>query len=448
MEYTDRNIKLIINRVSQEKYSEISVDKLSTDLSDQIFLTTGSSADNHISAYVGDKQLVGQSIDIVSAIGTSETKVPSQNLVTKLSSEISSIQYGTPGDVLYIDDTGSGILKQQINNYQVLVCETSAEVEECKSEKFSFQTVFDSWTRFGIFNDTYAYQKGIHGAQQGTPGYSGGDRSGLSVWRYDASEDSISQISNTTDFTGYVSTKKYGDYLFTVRCYSAYTDDDLNGIIAAYAYDSDGKSHTISFIRSPNKVQVLSAYHWTCMLDAKNIFDLTSSDYGQRVLKNSDLNSTTEPLSGWSYYQNGVLVSVRREGNKFYGRTSEFSDTDPLHPEDLEYDLSIDLDDIQAKTPELSAINLFINKPTQIGYCTYSQPSSYYENIEFADANKLILDLPNDKVLEYDKTNANWRVISGTTCIEKMGIGRLSYNNVTEKLFYNDGNNIFRIRAT
>ena len=184
------------------------------------------------------------------------------------------------------------------------------------------------------------------------------------------------------------------------------------------------------------------------MLDAKNIFDLTSSDYGQRVLKNSDLNSTTEPLSGWSYYQNGVLVSVRREGNKFYGRTSEFSDTDPLHPEDLEYDLSIDLDDIQAKTPELSAINLFINKPTQIGYCTYSQPSSYYENIEFADANKLILDLPNDKVLEYDKTNANWRVISGTTCIEKMGIGRLSYNNVTEKLFYNDGNNIFRIRAT
>ena len=55
----------------------------------------------------------------------------------------------------------------------------------------------------------------------------------------------IYQPTNTTDYTGYVSNKKYNDYHFRIRCFVpndgvSDADDDFNGVVAAFATDDKG----------------------------------------------------------------------------------------------------------------------------------------------------------------------------------------------------------------
>jgi len=100
-------------------------------------------------------------------------------------------------------------------------------------------------------------------------------RSGVSSWYYSSAISTICQPTNTTDFTGYVSNKKYDNYEFIIRAYSAVTDDDYNGIVAAFATDANGRQHTFSFLRTPNSQngEESKMHHWFCVIDANAPFN-------------------------------------------------------------------------------------------------------------------------------------------------------------------------------
>jgi hypothetical protein len=75
------------------------------------------------------------------------------------------------------------------------------------------------------------------------------------------------------------------------------------------------------------------------------------------------------------------------------------------------------------------------------GYSTISQANSMYENISITDDN-LIYDLVNTEVWSYDSSQATWVTVSDVDPISAMGAGRLNFNNITNKLFYNNGREI------
>lgn len=62
-------------------------------------------------------------------------------------------------------------------------------------------------------------------------------------------------------------------YEVLLRCYSTNQDDDLNGFIAAFGEDAQGRPHTLSFIRTPNNTNVstpcpfINQNHWICAVD-------------------------------------------------------------------------------------------------------------------------------------------------------------------------------------
>lgn len=138
--------------------------------------------------------------------------------------------------------------------------------------------MFDTWTKFGHYQ----------GKQYGKDSdYTGGSDPGYNHWSYNDSNKTILESTNSTDFTGFVSVKKHRDYSFTVRCYSTDGDDDFNGVVAAFATDSSGKQHTLSFIRTPNntntEVPDCLTHHWYCALDidgSPSPFRPKSTSYG------------------------------------------------------------------------------------------------------------------------------------------------------------------------
>lgn len=174
----------------------------------------------------------------------------------------SKIPIGLSGEVFYLSPNGD-VVNQTIMNLDVFVCESDADIVASKNYVVSLRDVFTTWNKGGTFNGTwYGY----------TPNYVGGNssigyRSGLSAWVYNSSNSSIEQPVNTTDYSFYTSILKYNKYDVKVRCYSTDSDNDYNGLVAAFAEDSSGKPHTLSFLRKLSNKDYEDSV-WTCRIDA------------------------------------------------------------------------------------------------------------------------------------------------------------------------------------
>ena len=323
---------------------------------------------------------------------------------------------GAEGEVLY--HNGSSVLSQTLLNEGMIV--TSAdEMSECKTELPSFKEVFESWK-------AYSHLNGANNVSSDE----------LSAWVYDETLDTIRMPLNSTTITGYVSPKTYSKYDITVRLYSDDSDDDQMGIVGAFAVDTEGKEHTLTFICSPYNNS--GAVKWCCKVD-HSVYELTNTTYNEIMLadKTSTVTGSNTSNVGWDKYPNGITVNIKREGNVFTATCSQFNST-TLDPNTT---MVVDLDVLSNTYPVL---NVFKGSAAW-GYMSMSQPNSCYENIAISNDDGYIFDVENDQVLEYDNTTQKWVAKDGAGIAGTIGAGRFSFNRKTGKLFYCTGKEIIHI---
>ena len=347
----------------------------------------------------------------------------SQNVVTShgisqaLSSKQDSIS-GNSGEVLF--HNGSSVFSQSILNEGMIVL-NDTDLNKCKNNAPSFQEVFNTWNKFSHLN-------GVDNAKP----------TEMTAWTYSADNDTIIQPLNTESYCGFISPKSYSSYDITVRLYSDSSDDDVIGLVAAYGVDSDGKEHTLSFLRTPWNNS--GTYKWVCKLDHCT-YDIGATTYNQKILvdKTSTITIPSGSSSAWgsTTIGTGTVVNMTRNNNIITGTCSQFNSSTL----DNNTKITINLDELSSTYPILS----IFKGSASWGYSTFSQPNSMYENISVTDPDGYIFDVKNNQVLQYNNTSKSWTAISGITPIESIGAGRFSYNKVTGKLYYCTGTNIFQV---
>ena len=325
---------------------------------------------------------------------------------------------GNNGEVLY--HNGQSVLSQSILNEGMIVLNTS-DLDKCKNNAPSFQEVFNSWKKFSHLN-------GVDNAKP----------TEMSAWTYSEEDNTVVQPLNTESYCGFVSPKSYSNYDITVRLYSTGSDDDVIGMVAAFATDSDGKEHTLSFLRTPwNNTGI---YKWVCKVDHCT-YDIGITTYNQYILvdKTNAITVPSDSSAGWNTTTigSGTIVNMTRNGNIITGTCSQFNSSTL----DSNTTITIDLDALSATYPILD----IFKGASSWGYSTFSQPNSMYENISVTDPDGYIFDISNNQVLQYNSSSKTWEAISSVTPIDTIGAGRMSYNKVTGKLFYCTGNEVFQI---
>ena len=347
----------------------------------------------------------------------------SQNVVTSdgISKSISVKQdsiSGNSGEVLF--HNGTNVFSQTILNEGMVVL-NNTDLNTCKNNSPSFQEVFNTWKKFSHLN-------GVDNAKP----------TEMTAWTYSADNDTIVQPLNTESYCGFISPKSYSSYDITVRLYSTSNDDDVIGLVAAFGVDSDGKEHTLSFLRTPWNNS--GTYKWVCKLDHCT-YDIGATTYNQKILvdKTDTITIPSGSSSAWntSTIGTGTVVNMTRNNNIITGTCSQFNNSNL----DNNTKITIDLDALSLTYPTL---NLFKGSASW-GYSTFSQPNSMYENISVTDPDGYIFDIPNNQVLQYNNTSKTWTAISGVTPIESIGAGRFSYNKVTGKLYFCTGTTIFQV---
>ena len=347
----------------------------------------------------------------------------SQNVVTSngISQAISSKQdsiSGNSGEVLF--HNGTSVFSQSILNEGMIVL-NDTDLNKCKNNAPSFQEVFNTWNKFSHLN-------GVDNAKP----------TEMTAWTYSADNDTIVQPLNTESYCGFISPKSYSSYDITVRLYSDSSDDDVIGLVAAYGVDSDGKEHTLSFLRTPWNNS--GTYKWVCKLDHCT-YDIGDTAYNQKILvdKTSTITIPSDSSSAWgsTTIGTGTVVNMTRNNNIITGTCSQFNSSTL----DNNTKITINLDELSSTYPILS----IFKGSASWGYSTFSQPNSMYENISVTDPDGYIFDVKNNQVLQYNTTSKSWTAISGITPIESVGAGRFSYNKVTGKLYYCTGTTIFQV---
>lgn len=343
---------------------------------------------------------------------------------------------GSEGEVAYLSE--SGIVSQTIMSDGYVV-DTQADLDTCKNSSPSFDTVFRTWRRF-------SHKGSVDDFEKDKERYPNSD---YNKWTYIPSLDTVSQPNNSAAYTGFISPKSYSNYDITVRVYSDNGDDDFIGMVAAYAKDSNGKEHTLSFLRTTNGTGInFTDCGWVCMLDfrAQSSKSQIGVD-GLQILANKNSvfltrNTNWAAVNASGASNGGTTINITRTGNVFTAKCSEFGTTELLNNSLITIDLNND-----TLTTRFPILNLFKGS-SPWGYSTYSQANSRYQNISITDPNNMIFDLVHDKVLLYNTSSKSWEEKPGYTPIKSVGVGRFSYNTITDKLFYNDGISINRVSTT
>jgi hypothetical protein len=342
---------------------------------------------------------------------------------TKLATKQNSIS-GQEGEIVY--HNGTDVFTQTLMSGGYVV-NTNEDLAKCKLTNPSFRDVFTSWKMFSH-----------------TVSGDNANADDMAGWSYVESANTINQSRNSASYTGYVSPISYSNYEVTVRVYSSDGDDDFNGIVAAYAKDSNGKEHTLSFLRTPNGTGInWTNTGWVCLLDFRA--QAKASLSGTTAIIQEIVNTDTNPESNWrNFYTSdsvgGTVITVKRIGNRFIAKCSAFGSTTLLDSTEI----VVDLDDTSLTT-QYPTLNLFKGSAPW-GYSTYSQANSRYANISITDDSRRIFDALNNEVWSYG--TSGWEIETGKEPITEMGIGRLNFNTVTKKLFYNNGREIQELSAS
>lgn len=185
------------------------------------------------------------------------------------------------------------------------------------------------------------------------------------AWDYDRDKATFITSVNSNYFNGFINNDTLvAAYTHEVTVKSDDADNDLNGVVVGYAYDSENKPHTLSFIVTRGGItggEVALVY-----------------DYGRssvailKTFSGADVFPSFNSNDGWSKFPNGIRLRVEKNLNMITCQTSMWNDPDTWNPATL---FTFDLDS-QENT-------MIFSKGVNYGYCNHSQKNSYYQDIAF-----------------------------------------------------------------
>lgn len=185
-------------------------------------------------------------------------------------------------------------------------------------------------------------------------------------WYWDENLNSFVQPANPDNFTGFVTKRKYDNYIHEVTLKSGSSDDDLNGVIIGYVKDPEGRSHTLS--TCVDCAGSWLSFRWGICY---NYYHAGA----QFVLRNVNMPSGIP--GNWASCPNGIRIKITKNKNIITCVCTNWGqgnlDGDDIYNENTL--LRIDLNNY-------SWGHLFSGR-VQYGYCSQSQPYSYFYNPKF-----------------------------------------------------------------
>lgn len=292
--------------------------------------------------------------------------------------------------------------------------ENVEELEEAKKTTVNFEDVFNKWNRFS------------HNTTENQPA----NADETKAWRYDAATKKVICTINSATHIGFISREKYDTYVHECTLKSSSSDNDMIGVVIAFAKDSNGREHTLTLVRNASiegHVQVpgASSFQWGI------VYNFGRSDAKLIASKpiNGDVNTP------WSSIPNGIRVRIERKNNSIKAYTSKMNESSLLDSSILEADLST------------SQLKIFSGEKSY-GYSCLSQDASTFEDIKFVGGNlDGIYDMTNGD--KWVNVNDTWIKDYVGATREDIGFGKFLYNELTGKLFFiKDEENIIRINLS
>ncbi len=333
-----------------------------------------------------------------------KTLVQDNTVNQRIEREVSkSFPVGAKGTVPFIkdDNSRSAEMSQILKTGEFI--ETDAELNDSKSRITTMATVFNEWTRFS--HTTSANQPAI--------------ASELNTWSYDSATDTIKCGINSSSYVGFISQKKYDKYVHEVILTSTDSDNDMIGLVIAFAVDTNGRQHSLSAIRTKSAeghVLAGTAAGWLI------VYNYNQSD--EKVIADGSSLAGTEGSSGWNLYPYGTKVRIKRDGDIIEAWTSQFSDVTATIDNNTK--LTVDL--------QSDAVLSIFRGPTAYGFSAFSQAAASYKVLLFSETANVIYDLRTNTAYIYNGTA--WVVDATKSLYKEVGVGRILHNKVTGKLYF------------
>lgn len=342
----------------------------------------------------------------------------------KIETEVSrSVPLGMRGHVPFIsqDNTRNAVLSKILRTGEFV--ENSAELSDSQSRITTMATVFNEWHRFS------------HDGTVNQPANS----TELTAWSYDSTTDSIKSTTNSVTYIGFTSDTVYDKYLHEARLSSTDSDDDVIGLVVAFAVDANGREHTLSALRSTGGV----GFTWRLVYnynraDAKVISDKTgvikwgNGAYGADAT--AAAYTTNQALGGWDDFPTGTLVKVTRDADIVKAITTDLGSNVYVATSEIIVDLNSD--------PVLA----IFRGPRGYGFSALSQASSTFKVLQFSETANIIYDVVTGKV--YIHNGTSWVEDTTRSVYKDIGIGRLLYNDYSKKIFFVEPDKVVKVGNT
>lgn len=339
--------------------------------------------------------------------------------VTNINTTLGVVK-GSKEQLLFFSQDGTAMaVKGDELLKRISLITTDQQLTDAKGQTVDFASVFNNWKRFS------------HDATQNQPAV----EAELSAWAYNSGTNQISNTTNSATFIGLVSPEKFSDYVFEVDISSNNGDNDILGIVLAYA-EVNGKQYTLSLLRSTGGMGyklMTVAYNWAGGT-GNGAKDIGSKNGGlkwgdgvvddTRVIDNAGVYST-----GWSTAGTGCRVKATRVGNTITVISSNMNDN-------ANYVASSQIVINLASDPLLAK---FMGA-AQYGYCAYSQPNGTWKALQAPAVKYNIYDRRNDHIWKW---NGSAWVDSGYVTDAALDKNRLYKNIVDGAAYYCDLNGKF-----
>ncbi len=303
---------------------------------------------------------------------------------------------------------------------QANIVETTAELDLAKNSIPSMEEMFNTWYRFS------------HNATGNYPATA----AELNGWALTADKKVTTTINSST-FIGLVSPDKYINYEIDTQISSTSADDDTGGIVLAF--NKEDKEYSLSAVRCLGG----NALGWRLIFNHTQSSATVVSNKTNTVKFSDNILHTSNDFpphavtpayvqnGGWSRADLalGTRVKVTRNGDIITAQCSDFGST-ALLPNTL---MTVNLADYPALAP--------LRKPASYGYCSFSQPNTFWNTTKFIDKDNAILDIRDGKIYSFDGTN--WVVVNQNVK-ETFGVNKFLYSRVNKKSFFIDGNGVLK----
>lgn len=257
-----------------------------------------------------------------------------------------------------------------------------------------------------------------------------------SSWSYLQSPGRLHNATNAGSFNGFVSTLKFERYVHEAVLGSTSKDDDLIGLIAAFAVASDGAVHTLTAARTQGGFPPKKGWGLVHRRNNTVVKVIGEKSVGGTHCSNGCSVTTGDGL-GW----NGRLtkVQIERELDRIVALASPWGTAAATLTLDNASRIEVDLSD--------PSLGLEIFRGAQAyGYGIQSQQYAEYSAIQFNAFNsaEYVYDLVNDTVYRQNATGG-YSLVPSLKAFLELGYPALVGNVETRKQFRLNPNYTFEL---